>query len=421
MRRDWRVNRPFVRYSVRIIHEMPSARRAHPSPAIPPLLKELNARTVLQSIRDGAPISRAEISRRAGISKPTVSLALQTLLDAGLVREASESPRGPRYGATFFEPVHEAALVLGLDLGARFLRGAICDLRGAIRARQDVELGSGGTRTDLSTAIEAIPRLREALVSASGLDGDLLDRVVVGVPGVVRPDVSRVEQATNVAGRGGPDPRTPLQPRLGLPVTLENDINLAAIGEQWLGIARGVEDFVFISIGTGLGAGVVLRGELQRGRHGAAGELDLVGVGREDIDPCAGAVSALAACLAAGRSAETTLVAPYDPRAVFGAARGGDVVACEVVAEEARRIALHIAPIAAIADVGLIVLGGGIGTNADLLLEPVRRMLSEGPPCPPRVEVSSVGEAAVLSGALSVGLRAALDDVLSERLAAARA
>src|SRR5881409_3389221 len=111
--------------------------------ATPALLKHLNERTVLDAIRAGAPISRAEISRRAGISKPTVSLALQTLLDAGLVREASESPRGPRYGATFFEPVHEAALVLGLDLGARFLRGAICDLRGAIRARQDVELGSG--------------------------------------------------------------------------------------------------------------------------------------------------------------------------------------------------------------------------------------------------------------------------------------
>ncbi len=158
-------------------------------------------------------------------------------------------------------------------------------------------------------------------------------------------------------------------------MTLENDINLAAIGEQWHGIARGVEDFVFMSIGTGLGAGVVLRGELQRGRHGAAGELDLVGAGREEIDPCAGAVSALAARLAAGRGRETTLAEPYDPRAVFGAARGGDAVAREVVAEEARRIALHIAPIAAVADVGLIVLGGGVGANGDLLLEPVR-----GPP-----------------------------------------
>src|SRR5918911_1334656 len=96
--------------------------------AIPPLLKDMNERAVLEEIRSRAPISRAQISRRAGISKPTVSLALQALVDAGLVREASAEPGRPSYGAVFFEPVREAALVLGLDLGARFLRGAICDL-----------------------------------------------------------------------------------------------------------------------------------------------------------------------------------------------------------------------------------------------------------------------------------------------------
>src|SRR5262252_2762351 len=110
--------------------------------ATPPLLKDLNERTVYETIRAGAPISRAEISRQAGISKPTVSLALQALLDAGLVRETDAEPGRPRYGAVFFEPVPEAALVLGLDLGARFLRGAICDLGGAVRARQDIEVAA---------------------------------------------------------------------------------------------------------------------------------------------------------------------------------------------------------------------------------------------------------------------------------------
>ena len=108
--------------------------------ATPPLLRNLNERTVLEAIRAGAPISRAQISRRSGISKPTVSLALQSLLEAGLVREASEPPDGPGYGALYFEPVADAALVLGLDLGARFVRGAVCDLAGTVRARQDVEL-----------------------------------------------------------------------------------------------------------------------------------------------------------------------------------------------------------------------------------------------------------------------------------------
>src|SRR5256885_4000964 len=98
---------------VRVPHEMPDSPRA-----TPPLLKRMNERTVLETIRTGAPISRAEISRRAGISKPTVSLALQSLLQAGLVREASHHPGRPSYRAVFFEPVPEAALVLGLDRGA---------------------------------------------------------------------------------------------------------------------------------------------------------------------------------------------------------------------------------------------------------------------------------------------------------------
>src|SRR5947199_1097167 len=96
-----------------------------PNRAIPPLLKDLNERTVLETIRAGAPISRAEISRRAGISKPTVSLALQSLLDAELVRETAHDPGRPTYGAVYFEPVPDAALVLGFDLGTRFLRGAV--------------------------------------------------------------------------------------------------------------------------------------------------------------------------------------------------------------------------------------------------------------------------------------------------------
>src|SRR5919198_2242827 len=110
-----------------------------PTRATPPLLKHLNERTVLETIRAGSPISRAEISRRAGISKPTVSLALRPLKEAGLVREASRGPDGPSYGAVFFEPVPDAAFVVGLDLGSRFLRGAVPDLAGEIRPRQDVE------------------------------------------------------------------------------------------------------------------------------------------------------------------------------------------------------------------------------------------------------------------------------------------
>ena len=371
--------------------------------ATPPLLRDLNERTVLETIRAGSPISRAEISRRSGISKPTVSLALQSLLDANLVREASDRPDGPGYGAVYFEPVPEAALVLGLDVGARFVRGAVCDLAGTIRARQDVELALAV----VPEAVAAIERLRTSLFDVSGLDPDRVDGVVVGVPGVVESASGLLRLAENVEGLEGRAFADDLQSALGLPVTLENDVNLAALGEQWQGVAQGVDDFVFLSIGTGMGAGLVLRGELHRGRHGAAGEIDfaLIGV-EENVDASAAQVSELASGLAGSRT---------DARAVFVAARNGDENARSVVAEIARRIALHVAPIAAVADVELVVIGGGIGANGDLLLEHVSRLLAGWLPFPPRVEVSTLGEAAVLTGALAIGLQAALENVFANR------
>src|SRR5215831_3899465 len=264
---------------------MPSERRATPT-----LLRDLNERTVLDTIRSGAPISRAEIARRSGISKPTVSLALQSLLQAELVRETAERPDGPGYGAVYFEPVAEAAVVLGLDLGARFVRGAVCDLGGAIRARQDVELEVA----DADDAIKAIGRLRDSLLGTAALDPTLVDSVIVGVPGVVAED-GTLQLVENVAGLEGRRFADELQAALGLPVELENDINLAALGEQWQGIARGVSDFVFLSVGTGLGAGLVLGGELHRGRNGAAGELDFaLGDFAESVDPAAPQVAELA-------------------------------------------------------------------------------------------------------------------------------
>jgi predicted NBD/HSP70 family sugar kinase len=388
-----------------------------PARATPPLLKHLNERTVLELIRTGAPISRAEISRRAGISKPTVSLALRSLLEAGLVREASQGPDGPSYGALFFEPVPGAAFVLGLDLGARFLRGAVCDLAGEIRARQDVELRGA----DADGVLRAIVALHHSLVEAAALPAELVDGVVLGVPGVVESGTGSLRLTTpNIPGLEGRALRDELRDRLSTTVTLENDVNLAALGERWLGIAQGAEDFAFLSVGTGMGMGLVLGGELHRGHHGAAGEVDWAHAGiAEDVDPSADGVAELTAQLVADRTLETSVVPPYDARAIFAAARGRDPLAQAVVEEVARRIAAHIAPIASVADVALVVLGGGLGTNGDLLLEPVRTHLEEWVPYPPQVEISSLGEAAVLMGALAVGLQSALDNVFVNRPRAA--
>jgi predicted NBD/HSP70 family sugar kinase len=291
-------------------------------------------------------------------------------------------------------------VVIGIDVGARFVRGALCDLHGSVRARHDVERGAD--------ALAVVASLHDRLVEAAGLPGAPVDRVVVGVPGVPAPETGVLELADNVPELAGTLLADALSERLDRPVQVENDINLAALGEKWRGVARGVDDFAFLSIGTGLGAGVVLRGELHRGRHGAAGELDFVTAGSgRDLDPCAAAVSALAA--------QAGLAPPHDVPSIFAAARAGVASARAVVDEEARRIALHIVPLAAVADVALVVIGGGLSAGGDLLLAPVRSLLADWLPYPPRVELSGLGDAAVLTGALSVGVRAALDSVFVNR------
>ncbi len=230
-----------------------------------------------------------------------MSLALQSLLAAGLVREAQPAPGRPKHGATFFEPVPDAALVLGLDFGARFLRGAVCNLLGEVRTREDLELAGA----DATRAIEMATDLAGRLTEPGGLGSDAIDRAVVGVPGVVASGGDRVTLAESIAGLEGLSVGSELERRLGVRVRVENDVNLAALGEQWRGVARGVEDFVFLQIGTGLGAGVVLGGSLHRGRNGAAGEVDYaLGVGLErESDPCANALSAYAERLASERTA----------------------------------------------------------------------------------------------------------------------
>jgi len=374
------------------------------------LLKRMNERTVLEAVRSGHPISRAEVARRSGLSKPTVSVALQALFDAGLVREAGDGVY-PTYGATFYEPAFEAAHALGFDIGARFLRGALCDLGGGVRARRDVNVSG----QDASTILQRARALRDELLAEAGASLAEVDGAVVGVPGVVDSG-GHVALGTNIEGLDGL-PVAEIEKALGVRLTVENDINLAAAGEQWRGVGQGVECFAFLSIGTGIGAGIIIDGALVRGRNGAAGEMKFAGNDTVEDDPCARGVSEYVVALLAQGRHPTTLQPPFDPPAVFRAAREGDALACAVVEEEARRIARYVSALAAIVDVELVVLGGGIGVNGDLLLEPTRALLRARLPYPPALEVTQLGDTAVLHGALSLGLQTALDNVVVRRSA----
>ena len=383
-------------------------------PATSSTLKEINLRTVLEVIRTAPPVSRAEIARRTGISKPTVSALLQDLLEMGLVSETVREELGPTYGALFFAPRPEAAHVLALDVGARRLRGAVADLDGVVHIRRDVTVEG----LDAHRIVGAAAALAEELCSGAGIGRKALQHAAIGVPGVVDRRDGRIWQATNVPALDGFQARDAFEAALSLPVTVENDIHLAALGEQRHGTKSGTgtdaESFAFLSVGTGVGAGLILHGELHRGFAGAAGELDcaLDPETFDDNDPCAGALLEYAATRLSGHR---QLTGELSTEQVFALARSGDPDASAVVDEEVRRIVSYVSTLAAVVDVELVVLGGGIGLNGDLLLPRVSDRLANRVPYPPRVEVSALGDAAVLTGAVAVATRAALEQILSLR------
>ena len=192
-------------------------------------------------------------------------------------------------------------------------------------------------------------------------------------------------------------------------MSFENDVNLAALGEQAAGHGRGVRHFVFLSIGTGVGLGLVLDGRLYRGARGAAGEIAYLPIG--ESDPHERSVrrrgpfeETVAGGSVARVAAELGMPRPLTAERVFAAARRGDPVALEAVEIEGRRLALGIAAIAAVVDPELVILGGGVGKSGDLLVRPIAEELRRLSPFHPRVEVSALGEDAVLTGAIATAL-----------------
>ena len=372
-------------------------------------LREMNIRTVWSVIEGGHPISRAEIARLTGISKPTVSVLLEELLATGLVTQSPDSARDPSHGAVFFGPKPDGVHALGLDLGAHRLRGVLAGPGAAIAARQDVDVHG----MDAPRMVAAAAELAGELILAAGVDAATVRHAVAGVPGVVDRHTGRVWQALNIPALNGFAIATELEAALGVPSTVENDIDLAALGENTHGTGAAAETFAFLSVGTGVGAGLVLHGHLHRGHSGAAGELDTAfdAEGFAANDPCAASIVEYATPFVTELTSDGQLTTEL----IFDRARAGHPRAITVVEEVARRISAYIGVVAAVADVELVILGGGIGLNGDLLLERVARRLQERLPYPPRLEVSALGDSAVLTGAAAMAAAVAVEQVIRER------
>jgi predicted NBD/HSP70 family sugar kinase len=367
---------------------------------------------VLELIRTGGSLSRAEVARRSGLSKPTVSQALAGLLAARLVREVGRESGRKGPGAVLYELNPESGWVVGLDVGRNWVRVALADITGRIAARID-ERAQARSAT---TLVAQIGRIAHDVAAEAGLRWSQVTHATVGNPGVLDPSRDQLSLAPNLPGWGKPGLVDAIRAELGTRTSFENDVNLAALGERALGAGRGVSDFCFLWIGTGVGLGIVIGGELHRGAGGAAGEIGYLPLGAGDPHDRAvrrrGLLEESASGAAVVRAAREAGLRARTPKAVFGAARRGEPAALRAVDLEAARVALAIAAVAPVLDPELVILGGGIaGGGGDLLLGRVARELEELSPFRPRLAVSELGDEAVLHGAVSVALAAARDEM----------
>ena len=380
------------------------------------LLRELGEQAVLETIFRRGPITRPEIAAATNLSKPTVSAAVSRLEQSGLVHAA-----GRRAGQRGRNPVayvvsSRAGFVVGGDIGGSNVRVAAADLFGEPICDLKRPTVKGGGR---AVGAQILEMVSEVIDQAGAVYGRPL-ALGISSPGIVDQSSGRVTSlAYNVAPEGGFDPLEVIRDRFDLPVLVENNVNLAAVGEKWFGLARGVSTVVFIAIGAGIGMGIIIDDKLVRGAHGAAGEigyLPLVGDpfnprhrlhgGLEDEIGAAGIVAAF-----------NERRGPNDPELssvhdVFELAADGHAAARAVVDHVASRLGTAIATVCAILDPELVVLGGGIGASP-LLLRPVRGAAAVLVPITARIETSLLGDRAALQGAVAVALHAARTMLLS--------
>lgn len=378
----------------------------------PSLLRAINERSVLDLIHHRGPLSRAQVARVSGLSKPTVSLALTGLLDSRLVREVGRSrgERGP--SALLYEVNPGAGYVVGIDVGRRWARAAIADIAGTVMASVEERAKVGSAKTLVAQIGDFARRLGER----SGVDWGAVTHTVLGSPGVFDPARDYVAMAPNLPGWSRHGLVDAVRAQLGTNVTFENDVNLAALAEREHGHGRNVESFVFMAVGTGVGMALVIDGRLYRGAHGAAGEIAYLPIGVGDPhDPAnrrRGAFEEAASAAGVVRvGRDLGMPASITAEQIFAAARRGDPSARRAVDIESKRLAMAIATVTPMLDPELLILGGGIGRNGDLLLEPIESELRRLVPFRPRVVVSALGQDAVLQGAVATALEVAREKV----------
>jgi predicted NBD/HSP70 family sugar kinase len=401
-----------------------------PTSGSPQLMRRLNSALVLQAIREAGSASRAEIREVTGLSKPTVREVVEFLLRTGYVSEAAAGERdgggrpGPRARVLTFRA--DLGHVVGIDVGANKILVQVADLSGTILTSERRRTrGARGADTVLRTVRAAAGKA----LAAAGVDRESLMAVAVGTPGIVDPASGRMALAPQLPGWEGLELGQALGRSFPCPVLVENEVRLSILAERWRGAAQGIDDAVYVQIGVGIGAGILIGGELYRGADGAAGEIGYLpypdgrpladGPGPFEHAAGGSAFARLGREAAAGDGgALLRELAGGDPEAVdaeivFAAAAQEDEAARAIVAELTRRLANGIAAVVAVLNPATVIVGGGLSRAGVALLEPLERHVAERVPLPPRLVLSSLGEESVALGAVRLALRRADERLFS--------
>ncbi|TDD40649.1 ROK family transcriptional regulator [Nonomuraea terrae] len=387
-------------------------------PGVPRLLREINDRAALELLLATGPMTRGQIGDLTGLSKVTASQTLARLEERGLVEVVGAQAGGRGPNAALYSVIPSSAYVAGLEVGPDLVSAVVADIHGHTIGEVSVE--PDGDDDPVSVVHGAIVKAcRGARVSVSKLRG-----VVIGTPGVVDPRSGDIRFSFDLPG-WHEGVHEALAGHLRREVTIENDVNLAAIAEHADGAAKGVDDFVLLWASRGLGLAVMLGGRLHRGRSGSAGEIGYLPVPGvplpEDIRTSPGRLPSLAGGLQSLVSAEavTELARGYG----FAAGSAGECVEVAVAAgaegeplldEIAQRLALGVAAVCVILDPGLVVLAGEVGhAGGAALTSRVEEAVARICPVRPQVVTTTVTDRnPVLRGAVLAALEQAREELL---------
>lgn len=373
-------------------------------PGTPQLMGQMNRATVINILTKLGPISQTQICNLTGLSRATVSTIISDLRKEELVVDVSRAASTSGRRRVLLELNGDAGYVIGVDLGGTNMAGAVTNLLGKVvyNLKQPTYAHKGP-----EAVFESLHKFIWRLIEEAKIDKHRIKGVGIGIPGVVV-NQSVVQWAPSLNWKDYPLANM-LSKHLDFPVFLENDVNLQALGEYWYGLGQGVDVLVCLAIGTGLGAGIVLNGQVFFGAHQAAGEVGNLVSDTSQLGqsyPGFGFLERWASGTAiADRYSELKGSSePVDAEEVFNLARQDDPIALEVIKGFSEHLAMAIVSISTVLDPELIILGGGVAKEADLFLPQLEKLALPVLQTHPKIVASELGDVAGVMGAVALSL-----------------